>query len=309
VPDAAPAGSDFLPGGKGWRLVWSDEFEGDSLDRAKWTPEESCWGGGNNERQCYTDRAENIDIVNGLLRLIAQEEAFTGPEFPPEFNQSGTRTQSYTSGKLRTRGLQDWKYGRFAARLKAPKGQGTWPAFWMLPSEDIYGGWALSGEIDIVEMVNLGAPCSDCPGSLEENRAYGTIHFGDEWPGNQSNGKTTEIPVERLPDDGYHVYAIEWGEGRIQWFLDDVLYHRVDAGDWFTASPLAEGNPNAPFDQRFYMMLNFAVGGNFPENTNLQTFDPAAFPNQLLVDWVRVYECEPDPETGRACMSDAALAD
>lgn len=305
VPGPAPDGPDFHPTGMGWTLVWSDEFDGTALDRTRWAPEESCWGGGNNERQCYTDRPENIEVVNGLLRLIAMQETFTGPEFPPEFNTDTTATRDYTSGKLRTLGLHDWTYGRFAVRMKAPQGQGTWPAFWMLPTQNLYGDWAASGEIDIMEAVNLGAPCSDCPDSTIENRAHGTIHFGGEWPDNRMNGASVEIPVLRMPDDGYHVYAVEWGEGRIQWFINDVLYHRVDTSDWFTSSTLAIGNDNAPFDQPFYLMLNFAVGGTFPENTNLRTFDPAAFPNQMLIDWVRVYACGPDPQTGRACMSEA----
>ncbi len=303
TPAAAPSGPDYLPAGRDWQLVWSDEFEGTELDRAKWTPEESCWGGGNNERQCYTDREDNVQIVNGLLRLIGQSETFTGPEFPPEVNSSSMATQEYTSGKVRTRDLADWTYGRVSARMKLPAGQGTWPAFWMMPAESIYGSWPLSGEIDIMEAVNLGANCSDCTGAFED-RVLGTIHFGNEIPDNEYFGQRTTLPNGALPQDEYHVYSVEWGEGKILWFVDDQLYHKADTGDWYTGAPNAAGNPNAPFDQRFYLMCNLAVGGNFPETTNESTFDPDSFPNEFLVDWVRVYECATDAATGRTCMQE-----
>lgn len=284
-------------------MVWSDEFDDAELDRTKWAPEISCWGGGNDERQCYTDRTENVDLVNGLLRLKALDEDFTGPLYPQERDNGQTASKSYTSGKVRTRGLSDWTYGRFAARIKMPAGQGTWPAFWMLSAEDFYGGWPLSGEIDVIETVNLGAFCEDCP-DLEENRLHGTIHFGNEWPANERFGETYTLPGGTRPDESYHVYAIEWGEGRFDWYVDDVYQFSATTDNWFTISPQAQGDPNAPFDRPFYMMLNLAVGGSWPENVNELGLDANSIPNQLLVDWVRVYECEPDPQTGLACMRD-----
>lgn len=302
VPDPAPAGPDFLPAGKGWQLVWGDDFDGAALDRTKWAPEESCWGGGNQERQCYTDRDDNVQIVNGLLRLIAKEETFTGPEFPPEFNQSTTATQPYTSGKVRTRGLADWKYGRISARMKLPAGQGTWPAFWMMPIENHYGNWPLSGEIDVMEAINLGANCRDCSGAFED-RVYGTLHYGDPHPDNQQFGDRTVLPNGARPQDGYHVYSVEWGDGQFDWYVDDQHFHRAVIGDWYTSAANASGNSSAPFDRNFYLMFNLAAGGNWPENANENTFDPASFLAELLVDWVRVYQCESDPDTGRACMS------
>ena len=305
IPDPPIAGQDFLPTSKNWQLVWNDEFDGTELDTTKWAPEISCWGGGNNERQCYTDRQDNVQVINGLLRLIALEETFTGPNFPPEFNENPatTVTQNYTSGKVRTRDIADWKYGRISARMKLPAGQGTWPAFWMMPIDSVYGGWPLSGEIDIMETVNLGAACSDCSGSFE-NRVVGTIHYGGAPPDNEFFGGKTELSNGALPQDGYHVYSVEWGEGKILWFVDDQLYFKAEPNDWFTAAPNASGNPLAPFDQNFYVMLNLAVGGNYPESTNENRFDPASFPSEVLIDWVRVYQCETDPETGRACMQE-----
>lgn len=302
TPPAAPIGSDYLPQNKGWSLVWADEFDGDTLDRSKWLPEETCWGGGNNERQCYTDRETNVDVVNGLLRLKAFEEKFTGNLNPPEWNSPGTGTQDYTSGKVRTLGLADWKYGRFSARIKAPKGQGIWPAFWMMPVDSVYGGWPLSGEIDIYEAVNLGADCADCQGNVGENKTHGTIHFGQSPPNNKYYGKDTYLPDNAQPGDSYHVYAVEWGEGKINWYLNDQLYFSATKDDWFTSAQNAIGNASAPFDQNFYVMLNLAIGGNWPEGANETGLDPQHVPNQMLVDWVRVHQCAPDPDKGLACM-------
>ncbi|GIX20684.1 MAG: hypothetical protein KatS3mg120_2360 [Erythrobacter sp.] len=155
-PSGAPA--DPLAAA-GWELVWADEFEGDALDRSKWTPEVSCWGGGNGERQCYTDRPENIAVEGGLLLLKARKERFAGPARPPEIagRDNPTLVQSHTSGKVRTIGLHAWRYGRIEARARVPAGQGTWPAIWMMPDNPAYGPWPRSGEIDILEAVNIGA--------------------------------------------------------------------------------------------------------------------------------------------------------
>ena len=114
----------------GWSLVWAEEFNGTKLDRKKWKPEKSCWGGGNQERQCYTDRPENIKVADGNLHLIAHKETFTGPDLPPEFSNKPypQKTQEYTSAKIRTLGISSWKYGKVEFRAKPPKGQGTWPS-------------------------------------------------------------------------------------------------------------------------------------------------------------------------------------
>ena len=291
-------------GDAGWQTVWFDDFDGDSLDRTLWTPEESCWGGGNNERQCYTDRPANIQVEDSILHLIAREETFTGP-LRADSDESGQATQAYTSGKIRTRGLADWTYGRFSARMKLPEGQGTWPAFWMMPSDSVYGRWPLSGEIDIMEAVNLGTPCEDCPQGVE-TRSSGAAHFGDLAPENTYLYLKTPGERAQSPADEWRVYTLEWGEGRLQWFVDGELFMRLTSEDWHTASPAAEGRPHAPFDQPFYLMLNLAAGGNLPEKSNDGGFDPASFPAELLVDWVRVEQCAGDEETGLACLDDQA---
>ena len=299
---AMPAGAASHETG-GWKVVWSDEFSGTELDRTKWAPEEACWGGGNNERQCYTDREDNIVVEDGVLRLVAQKERFTGPHHPAGKSQRGEwTTQEYTSGKIRTSGLADWTYGRFSARMKLPEGQGTWPALWMMPSDAVYGEWPLSGEIDIMEAVNLETPCEECEGGIE-TRTSGALHFGGRPPENTYLYLKTEGKSEPLPSKGGNTYTVEWAEGTIQWFVNDELFMRLDHDDWYTDAPEAEGRTYAPFDQPFYLMLNLAVGGNLPETSNGAGFDETSFPAELLVDWVKVEQCAEDPETGRACLT------
>jgi beta-glucanase (GH16 family) len=297
-------GAVVSPQSPQWQTVWQDDFDGAVLDRTKWAPESSCWGGGNNERQCYTDRDENIRVEDGYLRLIAQAETFTGPMFPQGMRGApgGERTQEYTSGKVRTMGLADWKYGRFSARVRLPDGQGTWPAFWMMPTDDVYGDWPLSGELDIMEAVNLGTPCEECPGGVER-RTSGALHFGDLAPDNTY--WFNKIAGDRVPgpSEEFRVYTVEWAEGVIQWMVDGEVFMRLTSDDWYTEAPEAEGRAHAPFDQPFYLMLNLAVGGNLAEKSNGGGFEPASFPAELVVDWVRVEQCAGDRETGLACLS------
>ena len=273
-----------------WSLIWSDEFEGGELDRTKWAPETSCWGGGNNEKQCYTDRADNIQVEDGFLKLIAKPEPFTGLAMPQDWAERGEKiTQPYTSGKIRTKGLSSWTYGRFEARIKLPQGQGTWPAFWMMSEEDSYGGWPLSGEIDIVESVNLGAQCHDCEGSDVENRSIAALHYGNAWPNNQFKSVKPSLGLKK---NDFNRFAVEWSEDLIEWFVNDESVFSMTSDEWFTASVDKTKNPNAPFDQPFYLMLNLAVGGNLSLENNEKRFEPSTFPTALIVDWVRVYECE-----------------
>jgi len=270
-----------------WKLVWSDEFNQAELDRTKWASETSCWGGGNNEKQCYTDRPDNIRIHDGMLKLVAKSEVFTDYAMPQDFDDRGDRvTQPYTSGKIRTKGLASWTYGRFEARIKLPQGQGTWPAFWMMSEEDNYGGWPLSGEIDIVESVNLGAKCYDCEGSGLENRSIAALHFGNSWPHNQF--KSVKPTLKDVL--GFNIFAVEWSEDKIDWFVNDDLVFSMTSEEWFTAAVDKSENPNAPFDQPFYLMFNLAVGGNLSVGQNEKIFDPSSYPNALIVDWVRVYQ-------------------
>jgi beta-glucanase (GH16 family) len=291
----------------GWEMVWSDEFDGTKLDPKKWKPEKSCWGGGNNERQCYTGRKENIRVEGGLLHLIAQEERFTGPDRPPEIAPmpNPNRTQPFTSGKIRTRGLAAWKYGKIEFRAKPPKGQGTWPAVWMMPAEDHYGGWPLSGEIDILEGVNLGASCAECQGNVGENRMLSAVHFGDKAPKNDHIHKRVALPGQNLPSDEFQIWTFEWGKGLMRFYLNGIQYWEVTPEQWNTASPKAKGNPAAPFDQPFYIMANLAAGGKLSEDNNDKGIIMNSFPATFQLDWIRIYQCKDDRETGLACMKGA----
>ncbi|NLS14053.1 glycoside hydrolase family 16 protein [Vibrio sp. SM6] len=304
-----PTPEEPKPNEKGWVMVWNDEFSGTEIDTTKWGWEENCWGGGNGEQQCYTDRAKNSFVQDGMLNIVAIQESFTGPNNPD--GNPGTVTLPYTSARLRTMNLGDWTYGRFEIRAKLPSGQGTWPAIWMLPTDYVYGGWAASGEIDIMEAVNLGAASddTDTPGMAgqPERRIHGTLHYGAAWPNNTSSGAEYYLPNGVNPAEGFHTYAVEWEKDEIRWYADDVHYatqrssgwysHYQENGQWVT------GQADAPFNQDFHILLNLAVGGSWAGNTNEKGIDPNIFPQTMLVDFVRVYECAADPQTGHGCAT------
>jgi beta-glucanase (GH16 family) len=266
----------------GWKLVWSDEFDGASLNPDNWTPQVgdgsdvglTRWG--NNELQWYQE--ENITVEDGNLVITARAEEVV-PTFP------------YTSGRMRSIDKVDVKYGRIEARVKPPAGQGLWSAFWMLPTDSPYNGWAASGEIDIMEAVNPGI----------RNDVFGTLHYGFPWPLQQASNKA----VSMTPEDDFHTYAIEWEKDEIRWYIDNVHYHTVRSDHWNTYyyagrdTGYVDGPGSAPFDVDFHILLNLAVGGFLPGNPDGST----VFPAQMLVDYVRVYECTADPATGEGCAS------
>ncbi len=299
-----------------WKLVWSDEFDGDSIDLSKWGYEVNCWGGGNNEQQCYTDRNENAFVNDGILYIVARQETFTGPA--QNGDTVNTATLPYTSARLRTMHKGDWKYGRFEIRAKFPFGQGTWPAIWMLPTDSVYGGWAASGEIDIVEAINLKTQ-SDAPdakmGELE-SRVHGTLHYGRMWPENVHSGTDYKFDSDNNPADGFHTYSIEWEEGEIRWYVDDIHYATQQENGWFSQyienGELVTAPGSAPFDQNFHLILNLAVGGTWAGERNDKGIDASIFPQTLAIEYVRVYECTVHPATGAGCATisnDASLVD
>lgn len=240
-----------------WELVWADEFDGTTLDLTKWTfqtgdgcPDLCGWG--NNELQWY--KTENTTVADGFLTITSREEQAGG--------------KNYTSSRIRTINKGDWTYGRFEIRAKMPIGKGLWPAIWMLPTDpSIYGTWAASGEIDIMEYLG------DKP-----NEVLGTIHYGGSWPNNQFSSRTYTLSSGLFSAD-FHVFAVEWEEGVIRWYVDDVLY--ATQTDWSSTN----GDFPAPFDVDFHLILNMAVGGNLPGNPDASTF----FPQSMVVDYVRVY--------------------
>ena len=240
------------------KLVWQDNFDGESLDYSKWAVEVNAFGGGNQELQIYTDSPKNVRVENGNLVLQAHKGT-TGI--------SGTE-RDYSSGRVRTKHRGDWKYGRIEVRAKLPIGQGLWPAIWMLPTEEKYGGWANSGEIDIMEYRGQ-----------EPNKVLGTLHYGAPWPDNKHSGDEFVLAEGNFHDD-FHTFAVDWQEGVIKWFVDGKLVQTQTK--WSS-----KGNPfPAPFDQEFHLLLNLSIGGGFvgaPDETS-------QFPQEFLIDYVRVYQ-------------------
>lgn len=277
----APSGEDR----EGWVLVWSDEFDGAALDASKWNIQtgdgtaEGIPGWGNNELQSY--QAANISLSDGVLVITAREED------PGDGH-------AYTSGRINTAGKLDATYGRFEARIRAPGGQGLWSAFWMLPTDSAYGGWAAGGEIDILEVFSRD------PGPF----AQAALHYGMAWPLNTFD--YARYPGVD-PSDGFHVYAAEWDEEEIRWFVNGAHFYTVRRDRYWNYYRDAEtnvhvsGGVSAPFDRPFHLLLNLAVGGNLPG-------PPAAgaLPGELKVDYVRVYQCGVNASTGVGC---AGLAD
>ncbi len=267
-----------------WKLVWSDEFDGDRLDQSKWNYAADCGGGGNDERQCYELSPETVSVKDGLLRLTTIKRKTRGLANPWAGPTGPMKTGDYASGKVLTQGLASWRYGRFEARARVPGGQGVWPAIWMMPELSTYGGWPKSGEIDILETVNLGAPCAPevCEGG-RENRIFGTIHFAGDAAGAHKQVSTgAPMPASA---DGFHVYAVEWTPEAITWSVDGQQYAQAKAADWKRDDQLVSA---APFDQPFHLILNLAFGGRWPEGANAKGVDETALPATMEVDWVRV---------------------
>jgi len=246
-----------------YQLVWSDDFNGTSLNMSNWSYQEgdgcpSLCGWGNNELEYY--RSQNITVSGGNLIITAKAENYAG--------------RNYTSGKIISRNKQDFLYGKVEARMKVPTGGGMWPAFWMMPTDQVYGGWAASGEIDIMETAN------------DTDYIGGTIFYGGGWPDHVSSGGTYS-PGGVDFSDAFHVYTIEWEPDVMRWYVDGVLYSTKSSAQWY--SDAAPGNPRAPFDQYFHIIINAAVGGNYTGCTNPGCIT-ASLPQQFIVDWVRVYQ-------------------
>jgi beta-glucanase (GH16 family) len=269
-----------------WKLAWSDEFDGKEIDRTKWDfdlgngfydYEAKQWiaGWGNGELQYYTREPENAFVKDGMLHLRAIKESL--------------HNCGYSSAKLKTKkrdgtSLFATKYGKIEFRAKLPTGKGIWPAVWMLPQEEKFGGWAASGEIDILEVKGH-----------EPNFVHGTLHFGSRWPNNTQTTKKYEFPDKGTIAD-FHVYTLEWEPGEFRWAVDGKVYQAQNF--WWSSSKIAakkgakpanETDLNAwpaPFDQPFYLIMNLAVGGQFPGAPEKTT----PFPAEMLVDYIRVYQ-------------------
>lgn len=263
-----------------WKLVWSDEFDGKDIDKAKWDFDlgnglDEADGWGNDELEYYTRERENVFVKEGMLRIRAVKKSHRGFE--------------YTSARLKTRkkdgtALFAKKYGRFEFRAALPTGRGIWPALWMMPQDETYGGWPASGEIDVMESRGQ-----------EPTKVLGTLHYGSPAPANTHTGNDYVLPRETTIAD-FHVYTLEWEPGEIRWSVDGHCYAKQSF--WWSSSltngaagtePASKADLNAwpaPFDRPFYLLMNVAVGGRFLGNPDKTT----VFPVEMAVDYVRVYD-------------------
>ena len=258
IPTAPPP-----PSPAGWTLVWSDEFsgpDGSAPDPSKWTYDTGGKGWGNTELECYTNRLQNAQINRGNLVITAQQE--NAP-----FVCSDGSTNSYTSARLKTQGLFSQAYGRFEARIKVSAGQGMWPAFWMLGKDITTAGWPTCGEIDIME--NIGKE----PGTV-----HGSLHGPSTTTRTSDATSIFTLPAGQAFADDFHLFAVEWERGVVRFYVDSNLYATFTESQWPAGGTWV-------FDHPFFIILNVAVGGNWPGSPDSAT----VFPRHLLVDYVRVY--------------------
>jgi len=261
TPEPASPPASPTPSPAGWRLLWSDEFDGPletPIDRTKWVFDTGGGGWGNQELQTYTNRPQNARRSgDGHLVIEALREGLTGADGIP---------REFTSARLKTQGVFAQTYGRFEARIKVPHGQGLWPAFWMLGADIPTSGWPACGEIDIME--NIGRE----PGTV-----HGTLH-GPGYSGASSMGAAFSLPAGQRFADEFHEFAVEWEPGVVRWYVDGRLFQTRTPRD------LPAGQRWA-FDHSFFVILNVAVGGSWPGSPDATT----TFPQRMLVDYVRIY--------------------
>jgi len=254
LDDLALTATQATPYGD-WNIVWSDEFNGTSINPAVWGFDTGAGGWGNSELENYTSRATNAFVAGGLLHIVAREESYGGA--------------AYTSARIKSQGLYARAYGRFAFRARMPAGVGFWPALWLLGEDIGSAGWPACGEIDVMES-NGGALTN----------VQGSLHFG---------GDTTQVYT--LPGDSvtnFHLYQLEWATNAINWFVDGVRYQTQT--NWSgSAAPFP-----APFNQPFFIIMNLAVGGNYLGNPSPAMINNgSSFPGDFQIDYVRVYDHTP----------------
>lgn len=245
-----PAGS--APYGS-WNIIWSDEFNGSSLNLNTWTFDTGANGWGNNELQNYTSRPTNVFVSSGCLNIVAREENYG--------------SQSFTSARLKSEGLASWQYGRFEWRARVPSGAGFWPALWLLGTNITSIGWPACGEIDVME--NRGSALATVQGSL---------HSGSD-----------ETQVYSFPDSesvtNFHTYVLDWATNSFLWYVDGHLYETQSV--WTSSA----GPYPAPFNKPFFIIMNLAVGGDYVGNPSVATVESGStFPGVMQVDYVRVYQ-------------------
>lgn len=251
-----------------WKLVWSDEFEGHGrIDTTKWSYEQGMKR--NQEMQYYTDSLKNVRVENGMLVIEAHQSKVKNDLFVSKDAKGwkkNTEYANYTSGSLTTKGHAEWTYGRIEIRAKLPKGIGVWPAFWMIGENYDAVGWPECGEIDIMEYVGFA------PDSI-----FGTIHTKayNHLKGTQKGKK---IKIDN-PSDSFHTFVLEWTPETMDFILDNTIYNHIQNEHKSTAE--------WPFDQNFHLKINLAIGGMLGGRKGV---DDSIFPQQLVVDYVRVYQ-------------------
>lgn len=228
--------SNTVKAADNYELVWSDEFNGNSLDTNTWNYEigTGSWGWGNNEQQYYTDR--NIKVSNGTMKITAKREDYGG--------------MKYTSSRITTKNKKNFKYGKIEARIKMPKFKGVWPAFWMLGANQDSVGWPKCGEIDIVEAIN------------DENLVYGTLHWFHD-PGNNNADSGSSVAVADRTE--YHVYGVEWTADKLRWYVDGKVYRTMDVSN----------DSFSEVRKEYFVIFNMAIGGQWPGYDIDETAFPA----------------------------------
>lgn len=228
--------SNTVKAADNYELVWSDEFNGNSLDTNTWNYEigTGSWGWGNNEQQYYTDR--NIKVSNGTMKITAKREGYGG--------------MKYTSSRITTKNKKNFKYGKIEARIKMPKFKGVWPAFWMLGANQDSVGWPKCGEIDIMEAIN------------DENLVYGTLHWFND-PGNNNADSGSSVAVANRTE--YHVYGVEWTADKLRWYVDGKVYRTMDVSN----------DSFSEVRKEYFVIFNMAIGGQWPGYDIDETAFPA----------------------------------
>jgi len=237
----------------GKTLVWAEEFDGSSLSSSSWNYETGATGWGNNELQFYRNDPSNVRVDNGRMIITARKEQFGGAE--------------YTSARVTTKGKREFQYGRIDIRAKLPKGQGLWPALWMLGANISQVGWPACGETDIMELIGHQA-----------HKVHGTAHWGVQGSGVSTYRTGTYTLSDGDFSQAYHVFSLVWVENSLQFLVDDQLYHTINLSH---VSP-ATYRHNAPF----FFIANIAVGGNWPGAPDAST----VFPQSMYVDYIRVFQ-------------------
>lgn len=239
------------------KIIWSDEFDSEGLpDDSKWSYDVGDHGWGNKELQYYSkEDTKNARVENGVLIIEAISDS--------------SRSKGYSSARLVTKHKAAWQYAYIEVRAKLPQGVGTWPAIWMLPEENTYGGWPRSGEIDIMEHVGY-----------DPGKVHGTVHT-EAFNHSIGTQKGAQLMVPDFQEE-FHTYAIDWREEKIDFFIDGQKY--------FTFENTGGDSKEWPFDQPFHLILNIAVGGNWG---GAKGVDPTIWPQRMEVDYVRVFDKKP----------------